>query len=169
MSATQHQFRVPVASPWANGSSGMQFMPQLGCQVLVDFLYGDPDRPIVIGSLYSENNSLPFDPIKNPNLCGFSSKQQQTNAIKLDDRPENGGISMQASADLSFVAGKHVRTLTKGQHRISVTDGDLRLNVSKGACHISAKQKIRLRVANSWLEINSNEIILNAKQIKLEN
>ena len=85
-----------------------------------------------------------------------------------NDSSNGGGISIQASQDLNIVASKNMRTLIQGEHRIGVVDGDFRLNVKKGACHINAKQQIRLRVGSSWIEINPDEIILNAKHIKLE-
>ena len=40
---------------------GSQFIPRVNTEVIVNFLNGDPDRPIAIGSLYTGNNKIPYD------------------------------------------------------------------------------------------------------------
>ncbi|MGD0813888.1 MAG: type VI secretion system tip protein TssI/VgrG [Verrucomicrobiota bacterium] len=52
---------VPVASPWAGaGGRGIIFNPRIGDEVLVSFIQGDPDQPIVSGSLYNSSAMPPF-------------------------------------------------------------------------------------------------------------
>jgi len=51
-----------VAEGWAGGKWGTQFPPRVGQEVLVGFIDGDPDRPIVTGRLYNPGSQQPFDP-----------------------------------------------------------------------------------------------------------
>jgi uncharacterized protein involved in type VI secretion and phage assembly len=54
---------VRVAQGWAGRAHGLQFLPRIGEEVIVDFLDGDPDRPIVTGRVYNADHSfanLPF-------------------------------------------------------------------------------------------------------------
>src|SRR4029077_9218468 len=43
---------VRVSDGWAGRRFGIQFLPRIGHEVIVDFLDGDPDRPIVTGRVY---------------------------------------------------------------------------------------------------------------------
>jgi len=45
----------------AGNGWGSQFIPRVNTEVIVNFLNGDPDRPIAIGSLYNGNNKIPYD------------------------------------------------------------------------------------------------------------
>ena len=51
---------VRVGQIWAGGGFGAQFIPRIGQEVIVDFLGGDPDRPIIVGSVYNGFNKPPF-------------------------------------------------------------------------------------------------------------
>ncbi|MCC6716250.1 MAG: type VI secretion system tip protein VgrG [Acetobacteraceae bacterium] len=50
-----------VTEGWAGGKFGTQFPPRVGQEVLVEFIDGDPDRPIVTGRLYNPGSQQPFD------------------------------------------------------------------------------------------------------------
>lgn len=50
-----------VAQPWAGPKWGMQFLPRIGEEVLVDFIDGDPDRPLITGRVYNAEQEPPFD------------------------------------------------------------------------------------------------------------
>ena len=52
---------IRVAEGWAGGKFGMQFPPRVGQEVLVTFIDGDPNRPIITGRLYNPGSQQPFD------------------------------------------------------------------------------------------------------------
>lgn len=96
---------VRVASHWASNGWGSISLPRVGEQVLVDFLGGDPDKPIVVGRVYggtavppafSHKGELPA----NRFLNGIKSKEVQGmryNQLRLDDTP--GQISAQLASE----------------------------------------------------------------------
>jgi len=64
---------IRVAQPWAGKGWGAFFWPRAGNEVVVSFEEGDPDQPLVVGSVYNADNLPPFPlPAKNQ-LAGFKS------------------------------------------------------------------------------------------------
>src|SRR5262249_35924251 len=51
---------VRVAQPWAGKRWGWFFWPRIGQEVIVDFLEGDPDKPIIVGSVYNADQMPPY-------------------------------------------------------------------------------------------------------------
>jgi type VI secretion system secreted protein VgrG len=51
---------IRVSQGWAGGSYGGIMVPRIGHEVIVDFLEGDPDRPIIIGRVYNGTNRVPY-------------------------------------------------------------------------------------------------------------
>jgi type VI secretion system secreted protein VgrG len=102
---------VRVASNWAGNGPGSQHqcgalgLPRVGTEVLVSFLGGDPDKPVIVGQVYneravppgiSEAGALPG----NRYLSGLRSREvggSRANRLRLDDTP--GQISAQLKSD----------------------------------------------------------------------
>ncbi|MDA7418770.1 type VI secretion system tip protein TssI/VgrG [Xenophilus arseniciresistens] len=51
---------VRVSQPWAGKGWGGYFIPRIGQEVIVDFLNGDPDRPLIVGRVYNDDQPIPF-------------------------------------------------------------------------------------------------------------
>ena len=96
---------VRVASTWASNQWGTITLPRVGDEVIVDFLGGDPDKPIIVAQVYggtapppafSHTGALPG----NKYLAGIKSKEVQGtryNQLRLDDTP--GEINAQLSSE----------------------------------------------------------------------
>ena len=70
-----------VAQPWAGANWGGQFIPRIGAEVLVGFLGGDVDQPVVLGSLY--NGARPY-PFALPEEAAHSGFRSQTTPEELE-------------------------------------------------------------------------------------
>jgi type VI secretion system secreted protein VgrG len=83
---------VRVAQTWAGTRFGAQFIPRIGHEVVVDFIEGDPDQPIVIGSVYNAVNRFPYDLPAHQTQSGIktrSSTQGEAanfNEIRFEDQ-----------------------------------------------------------------------------------
>ncbi len=83
---------VRVASFWAGKQWGAIHIPRIGQEVIVDFLEGDPDQPIIVGSVYNADNMPPFDLPANKTQSGILSRSSKggsygnANAIRFEDK-----------------------------------------------------------------------------------
>jgi type VI secretion system secreted protein VgrG len=99
---------VRVASTWASNHWGTITLPRVGDEVIVDFLGGDPDKPIIVAQVYggmapppsfSHTGTLPG----NKYLAGIKSKEVEGvryNQLRLDDTP--GQINAQLSSQHGY-------------------------------------------------------------------
>ena len=84
---------VRVSQPWAGPHYGAFFWPRPGHEVVVGFEHGDPDRPLITGSVYNADNPPPANPMSGGHLAGFKNAslgadpQTRYNSIVFDDRP----------------------------------------------------------------------------------
>lgn len=74
---------IRVSQPWAGEGWGAMFIPRIGHEVLVDFLEGDPDRPVITGRVYHGTNVVPY-PLP-------ANKTKST--IKSSSSPGGGGFN----------------------------------------------------------------------------
>jgi type VI secretion system secreted protein VgrG len=97
-----------VASPWAGKGYGFQNMPRLDEEVLVQFIEGDPDRPVVIGRVYNANNMPPWELPANASITGFKtmsmtasggSSQGSWSELRFDDKAGSEQVYIQAQKD----------------------------------------------------------------------
>jgi type VI secretion system secreted protein VgrG len=119
---------IRVASTWASNQWGTMTLPRVGDEVLVGFLGGDPDKPIIVGQVYggmapppafSHTGALPG----NKYLAGIKSKEvhgTRYNQLRLDDTP--GQINAQLSSqhghsELNLGWLTHPRNDGKGEAR----------------------------------------------------
>ncbi len=65
---------VRVSSPWAGGGFGGLQLPRINDEVVVDFIGGCPDRPLVLGRVYNANNMPPVELPGNASQSGFRSQ-----------------------------------------------------------------------------------------------
>lgn len=74
---------IRVSQGWAGASWGAMYIPRIDQEVIVDFLEGDPDRPIVTGRVYHGQNRPPYD------LPGEKTKS----TLKSNSSPGGGGYN----------------------------------------------------------------------------
>lgn len=107
---------VRVAQTWAGLSWGTQFIPRIGMEVLVEFIDGDPDRPIVTGCVY---NGLHRPPYTLPD-------HKTQSGIKTDSSPGGGGSNelrfedAKGNEEVYLHAQKNLRERVENSHSTSV-------------------------------------------------
>jgi type VI secretion system secreted protein VgrG len=96
---------VRVGQIWAGKSWGGIYIPRIGQEVIVSFLEGDPDRPIVIGSVYNGANKPPYTLPDNKTRSGIKSRSSldgtadNFNELRFEDKKGSELVLLHAEKD----------------------------------------------------------------------
>ncbi|MFO0589273.1 MAG: type VI secretion system tip protein TssI/VgrG [Polyangiaceae bacterium] len=97
---------IHVSQPWGGTGFGGTNLPRIGQEVIVDFLGGDPDRPIIVGRVYTNLQKTPYKLPDNKTQSGWQSRSSPAggadnyNEIMLEDKKGQELFRMQAEKDL---------------------------------------------------------------------
>jgi type VI secretion system secreted protein VgrG len=109
---------VRVAQLWAGSGFGAIHIPRIGQEVIVEFLEGDPDRPLVVGRVYNSDNKPPYELPKNQTQSGIKSRS--TRKGKPDTFNELRFEDKKGEEELFIQAERKQTTNVKGDQSISV-------------------------------------------------
>jgi type VI secretion system secreted protein VgrG len=110
---------IRVASFWAGQGWGAIHLPRIGQEVVVDFLEGDPDCPIVVGSVYNAIKTPPYTLPDNKTQSGIKSRSSKGggtanyNEIRFEDKKGSEEILIHAEKDMTTEV-EHDETRTVG-------------------------------------------------------
>jgi type VI secretion system secreted protein VgrG len=115
---------VRVAQVWAGLGWGFVFLPRIGMEVLVDFLEGDPDRPLVVGCVYNGKNTPPYalpDHKTRSTIRTSSSKNSDGfNELRFEDAAGEEELYLHAQKDFNEVVLHNHSTSVKASQTNSV-------------------------------------------------
>jgi type VI secretion system secreted protein VgrG len=170
-----------VAQTWAGQKWGAQYIPRVGQEVLVDFLNGDPDMPVVVGSLYNAQNMPPYDLPDNQTQSGIKSRSTpkgeatDSNEIRFEDKKGNEQFFMHAQKDLLRVVenddalqvlGKQDISIKKDRTR-TIEEGNEAVQIKKGNQTItidSGNQTVQVSQGNREAKINMGNDTVHLQQ-----
>lgn len=136
---------IPVMSGYAGADHGMYTLPEVGSEVVVAFQLGDRNRPIVLGSLWSDKNKLPQNAATEKNMTKmFVTKGG--NEFTIDDTQDKQKITLKTKngKGFEFDEEKDKITLHDKDSKNSVT-----IDSKNGEVTISADKKLIIKVGGS--------------------
>jgi type VI secretion system secreted protein VgrG len=164
--------RIRVAQFWAGMAHGALFWPRIGDEVLVQYEDGDPDRPVVVGSVYNGKTKVPTFLPANKTYSAIATRSSKNstghNVLLFDDTVNEERVRIRAQKDLIFkVLNNEIREIDASQ--IETIGGDETIKVggptAGGTFSLTATKKIVLTVGESSLTIDPTGITLNAPLI----
>jgi len=108
-----------VSQVHAGAGWGMMDLPRIGEEVIVSFLEGDPDRPLIVGRVYNGVNKVPFNLPAEKTRRGNTTKTYKGaghNEMSMDDTPGKEQLRMNAQYDMNSNVN-HDQTETVGNDR----------------------------------------------------
>ncbi|WP_437434537.1 type VI secretion system Vgr family protein, partial [Yokenella regensburgei] len=172
-----------VSSAWAGQGFGGVQIPRVGDEVVVDFINGDPDRPIVTGRVYNEASMPPWALPAGATQMGFLSRSKDgsadtANALRFEDKAGEEQVWIQAQRNMDThvkndeshsVLGERSHYVKKNElHRVEINQtqavkGGTEILTGKGKLDAVVEQyvlasgtKLRLVCGESAFELNAN-------------
>ncbi|MFY7107750.1 MULTISPECIES: type VI secretion system Vgr family protein [unclassified Enterobacter cloacae complex] len=174
---------VRVSSAWAGQGYGGVQIPRVGDEVVVDFINGDPDRPIITGRVYNEASMPPWALPAAATQMGFMSRTKDgsvdnANALRFEDKAGAEQVWIQAERNMDTsvkndethsVGGARSHYVKKNElHRVEANQiqavkGGTEILTGKGKLDAAVEQyviasgtKLRLVSGESAIELNAN-------------
>ena len=131
-----------VGQLWAGPSWGSMFIPRIGQEVIVDFIEGDPDRPIVVGCVYNAHNMPPYQLPGNKTRSTIKSNSSKGgggfNEIRFEDLKGSEEIYIHGQKDENIVIENdktqsigHNESLTVGNDRTKDVGRDETITIGR--------------------------------------
>lgn len=153
--------RIRVSQSMAGKSWGAMVLPRVGQEVIVEYLEGNPDRPLVTGVLYNANNTVPYTLPDNQTRTTFKSNSSKGgggfNEIRFEDKKDSEEVFFQAQKDYNKVVLNNetvtitqdtTTTVQKGNRSVTVSEGNDTHTVTKGDITIAASAGNRTTTIN---------------------
>jgi type VI secretion system secreted protein VgrG len=126
-----------VAQSVAGKGFGALFLPRVGQEVVITYLNGDPERPLVTGCVYNGENATPAELPANQTqtiMRTWSSKQGAAgNELRFEDKKDSEQLYMHAQKDmLTEIENALTTTVKKGAEIHTLQEGDRTVDVQKG-------------------------------------
>ena len=108
---------LPVSQGLASQGFGLHFLPRIGDEVLVQYINGDPDQPVVVGSIYNGANPPPYD---SPTQSGLKTRttpngsSAQGNELRFEDQEDKQEVFLHAEKDLLIDVNNDAKAEIKG-------------------------------------------------------
>lgn len=120
---------IRVAQPWAGQNWGFITIPRIGQEVVVEFLEGDPDRPLITGSVYNADQMPPYELPANMTQSGIKTRSskggtpENCNEIRFEDKKGQEELYIHAEKDQS-ISVENDESHTVGHDRSKTVDHD---------------------------------------------
>jgi type VI secretion system secreted protein VgrG len=155
---------VRVAQVWAGKQWGAIHIPRIGQEVIVDFLDGDPDRPIVTGRVYNADSMPPYSLPDNKTQSGIKSRSSKGgtasnfNELRFEDKKGSEEVHLQAEKDFNILV-KNNETRNVGHDRVKTVENDETTNITGNRTEDVGKDETITIHGNRTEDVSKDETI----------
>lgn len=165
---------IRVSQAWAGKQWGSIFLPRIGQEVVVSFLDGNPDRPIVTGCVYNAQETVPYtlpdEQTKSTVKSNSSKGGNGFNEIRFEDKAGSEEIFIQAQKDMNVsvlnnqtetIKQSRTTTIQEKDETLTVDKGNRTINVNTGNETHAVKGKRDLTVTGAETHTNQADFTQN--------
>ena len=158
---------IRVSQPWAGKGWGAQATPRIDQEVIVEFLEGDPDRPIITGRVYNGDQPPPYGGDSGV-VSGMKSQTHQgggSNEMSMDDTAGSEKITIHAQFDMNSTVENNQTDVVHNNREATVDVDDKETIGSNQKISVGADQETSI-TANQKLTVGAdqtNKISANQK------
>jgi type VI secretion system secreted protein VgrG len=150
---------VRVAQSWAGKGWGSLFLPRIGQEVVISFVDGDPDRPLITGSVYNGENqppvALPAMQTQSTIKSRSSKEGSAGNEMRMEDKKDAEEFYFHAQKDMKVEIENDLATLLhKGSETHTLEKGDRTVDVQTGKETHSVKGTRELTITGNETHTN---------------
>ncbi|MGF6297093.1 type VI secretion system secreted protein VgrG [Paraburkholderia sp. WC7.3g] len=143
---------VRVSQAWAGQGFGGIYIPRIGQEVIIDFWNGDPDRPLITGSLYNTATRPPYDLPGNATQSGFMSRSmegglQNYNSIRFEDKAGAEEFTVQAERDMNRLTKVNESHVVGADYTIGVAAAHSMTVGAASSTIVGGKYSVRVKHA----------------------
>jgi type VI secretion system secreted protein VgrG len=174
---------IRVATAWAGKGWGQLNIPRIGHEVVVQFLEGDPDRPLIIGGVYNAENmpagTLPTDRATSGMKSATYPGSKGYNQVFITDTKNKEMITIHGQKDMTTtiehdetlhvkndrsitVDGKHTETITKDT-KIKIVSGPYDHDVAGNTAHYHVQGALTEDYDTTQTTTVANDIVITSK------
>ncbi|HLH38674.1 MAG TPA: type VI secretion system tip protein VgrG [Bryobacteraceae bacterium] len=163
---------VRVSQEWAGKNWGAIFLPRIGQEVIVEFLEGDPDRPLITGRVYNAEQMPPYALPAYQTQSGIKTRSSKggsgsnCNELRFEDKMGSEMVLLHAEKDLTTEV-EHDETRTVGNNRTTTITQNETKTVDQGNETITlntGNQSIELKMGNQSTKADLGSISTEALQ-----
>lgn len=166
---------VRVAQSMAGNGYGLQFIPREGQEVLVSFLNGDPDQPVVTGSLYNSKHTPPYPTAKTTQSGIKTQLSGKSNELRFDDNKDKEQLYLHAAKDMLTEVENNQETKVLAERKVAVTkdsshstDENLSVSAKKNITTTAEESHTRKATKNISDDAGDNASLKAGKDISLQ-
>jgi type VI secretion system secreted protein VgrG len=145
-----------VAMPWAHNQMGFQFIPRKDSEVVVEFLEGNPERPIIVGAVYNGVKKVIYKLPANKTQSGMrgtdpdkTGAPEALNELQFEDKAGEEFVKFFAKKDFKrVVVNDDSLEVREGKRDVVIKTGDLSTVLEKG------NEKRQLKMGNTELKLD---------------
>jgi type VI secretion system secreted protein VgrG len=150
---------IRVSQAWAGPGWGALYLPRIGQEVVVGFLEGDPDQPIVTGAVYNGANpppiSLPGEKTKSTLKSASSPGSNGSNEIRFEDAAGGEEVYLHAQKDLDIVVENDKAQKVGHDEKLEVKHDRSRQVGNDQSLKVGHDETISVS-GSQWLEVGAN-------------